>query len=80
MKSKRTGPTPSDLIYRAKAKELRRGDYDPDLFRMRASDLPYELIAKRLGVCRSDIVARARVVYRQFPEPKDQFQQEPFHA
>ena len=62
---------PSEIRYRETLKELRRGDLDERLFRMRASDAPYEVIAKRLGVYRRDILARANRVYEQFEAPRD---------
>nr|WP_320141844.1 hypothetical protein [uncultured Cohaesibacter sp.] len=70
-RTRRKGASPSDIRYRTRAKELRRGELDERLFRMRANDASYEVIAKRLGVCRSDVEKRANRVYVQFEAPKD---------
>ncbi|WP_321338105.1 hypothetical protein [uncultured Cohaesibacter sp.] len=68
---RRKGASPSDIRYRTRAKELRRGELDERLFRMRSNDASYEVIAKRLGVYPRDILARANKVYEQFEAPKD---------
>ena len=79
-RAKKKKPSVTEQMYRAKAKALRRGDYDEQLFRLRAADQPYESIAKRIGIRRSDVVARADFVYRQFEEPNDGITRETYHG
>jgi hypothetical protein len=70
-RARRKRPSQSDILYRTRAKELRRGELDEQLFRLRANDIAYGVIARRLGVCPSDVEKRANRVYEQFEVPKD---------